>query len=198
MLTWGAFHVVGGSAIEHAHFLESQQRLVEKLQLEVDAMGIESDRNGWNAKVFLYCSEVTCPQTGWSVPLLPTRIIHTGQRVVARLVPCPSEKRYDVDIVSGVNESEMNAATTGTIGRDGKYGEAFLIHEVNGSRFKTKISTLRGDYRDPTAALQIGFDSGVRPILHRPGMIFFRNVFIAFSGYEPANRVTVRNTSLGR
>ena len=31
---------------------------------------------------------------------------------------------------------------------DGKYGEAYLIHRVNGLDDKTKISTLRGDVQN--------------------------------------------------
>jgi putative DNA methylase len=43
----------------------------------------------------------------------------------------------------------MEAAKAGTIGREGKYGEAYLIHQIEGVNFKTKISTLRGDYEKP-------------------------------------------------
>src|ERR1019366_10157510 len=43
MLTWGSFNVVGGSAADHARFLESQQRLVDLLRREIDAMEIETD-----------------------------------------------------------------------------------------------------------------------------------------------------------
>ena len=35
------------------------------------------------------------------------------------------------------------------MGREGKYSEAYLIHQVDGMAYKTKISTLRGDYQKP-------------------------------------------------
>ena len=47
----------------------------------------------------------------------------------------------------------MEAAETGTVGREGKYGEAYLIHQVDGVDYKTKISTLRGDYQKPDGTI---------------------------------------------
>jgi putative DNA methylase len=122
---------------------------VQRVQEEIDALGVETDGKGWRAKVFLYCVETTCPQTGWSVPLLPSRIISKGYRVIAELVPDPVNKRYGIEIRSGVSERELKAAESGTIGRDSKYDEAYLIHQVGGETYKTKISTLRGDTLRP-------------------------------------------------
>ena len=39
------------------------------------------------------------------------------------------------------------------MGREGKYGEAYLIHQVDGVAYKTKISTLRGDYQKPDGTI---------------------------------------------
>ncbi|WP_295383960.1 hypothetical protein [uncultured Thiodictyon sp.] len=47
----------------------------------------------------------------------------------------------------------MKAAESGTIGRDSKYDEAYLIHQVAGVTYKTKISTLRGDYPKPDGSI---------------------------------------------
>ena len=124
-----------------------QEELVRKVQTEIDELEVEADGKGWRTKVFLCCVEAHCPQTGWKVPLLPTLIVSKGYRVIAELVPDPMEKRYEVRIRTGVSQAEMEAAETGTIGREGKYGEASLMHQVGGVTYKTKISTLRGDYR---------------------------------------------------
>ena len=61
----------------------------DSVQAEIDKLGVETDGQGWRAKVFLYCVEARCPQTGWMVPLLPTRVVSKGYRVVAELVPDP-------------------------------------------------------------------------------------------------------------
>ncbi|MFN9280179.1 MAG: anti-phage-associated DUF1156 domain-containing protein [Betaproteobacteria bacterium] len=146
MLTWGAFSIVGASSVDRDRLVKEQQELARELRRQVDQLGIEDDGDGWRAKVFLYCIEVRCPQTGWLVPLLPSRVISYGYRVVAELLPDVRNKRYEIVIRSGANESEMLAAEKGTIGRDSRFDEASLEHTVDGSVFRTKISTLRGDY----------------------------------------------------
>lgn len=147
MLTWGAFNIVGGSLENRKKLQRDQETLLLQLRSKIDELGAEDDGNGWRAKVFLYCVEARCPQTGWIVPLLPTLIISKGYRVVAKLAPDPINKRYDINICTGVSEAEIKAAEAGTIGREGKYGEAHMVHFVNGINYKTKISTLRGDYQ---------------------------------------------------
>ena len=70
-----------------------------------------------------------------------------GYRVVAELMPDPLTKRYAIQIRTEVSQAEIEAAEAGTVGRESKYGEAYLIHYVDGIAYKTKISTLRGDYQ---------------------------------------------------
>ena len=149
MLAWGAFHIVGGSPEEREKLEHARIALVKRVQSDIDRLGIEADGRGWHAKVFLYCVEVQCPQTGWRVPLLPSRVVSKSYRVIAELVPDSDHKRYDIVIRSGVSIDELKEAEDGTVGREGRYGEAFLVHEVNGKRYKTKITTLRGDVRQP-------------------------------------------------
>ena len=153
LLTWGAFNIVGGSEESRKKLAQDQLELVHCVQAEIDKLGVETDGKGWRAKVFLYCVETRCPQTGWMVPLLPTRVVSKGYRVVAELVPDPLNKRYAIQIRTGVSETEIEAAETGTVGREGKYGEAYLIHQVDGVAYKTKISTLRGDYQKPDGTI---------------------------------------------
>lgn len=152
MLTWGAFHIVGGSPEERERLARDQQALVEKVQAEIDRLGVETDGKGWRAKVFLYCVEARCPQTGWMVPLLPTRVVSKSYRVVAELIPDSRHKRYDVAIRSGVSAAELEAAELGTVRSDGRGQDPYLIHTVDGREYRTKISTLRGDYRKPDGA----------------------------------------------
>ena len=145
MLTWGAFNVVGGSPQQHERLRRDQKILAKSVQAEIDRLGIESDGRGWRAKVFLYCIEVCCPQTGWLVPLLTSRVVSKSYRVIAELIPDADHKRYNIAIRSNVSDSELGEAREGTVGREGRFGEAFLVHEVNNQLYKTRISTLRGD-----------------------------------------------------
>jgi putative DNA methylase len=152
MLTWGAFNIVGGSPESRAKLADDQQELVRRVQAEIERLGVEVDGKGWCAKVFLYCVETRCPQTGWMVPLIPSLVIskpRTGVKinVTAELVPDVMAKRYEVAIRSGVTDEELIAAEKGTVRTDGRGQNPYLIHTVNGVEYRTKISTLRGDYR---------------------------------------------------
>ncbi|QJD28557.1 anti-phage-associated DUF1156 domain-containing protein [Methylococcus geothermalis] len=149
MLTWGAFHIVGGSKEEREQLKRDQQALVKKVLAEIDRLGIETDGQGWRAKVFLYCVEVRCPQTGWMVPLLPTLVVSKGYKVTAELVPDPGRKRYDIAIRSDVSDAELKAAELGTVRSDGRGQDPYMVHTVDGREYRTKISTLRGDYKKP-------------------------------------------------
>ncbi|MGE9627812.1 hypothetical protein, partial [Escherichia coli] len=80
---WGALNVVGASAQKRVEIDKAQRDIVKKVQKEIDELDIESDGRGWRAKVFLYCVEVTCPESGWRVPLIPSLIISNSFRVVA-------------------------------------------------------------------------------------------------------------------
>ena len=149
MLTWGALRIVGGSPEEREKVKRDQKTLMQNVHAEIDRLGIETVGRGWWAKVFLYCVEVRCPQTGWRVPLLPSRIVSKDYRVIAELIPDPDHKRYGIVIRSSRGEQDLSEAEEGTVGRENRYGEAFLVHVVNGKRYKTKITTLRGDVQQP-------------------------------------------------
>ena len=147
MLTWGAFNIVGGSRENQLKLGQEQQKLAAKVQAEIDALGVETDGNGWRAKAYLYCLEARCPQTGWMVPLLPSRILSLGKQTIADLIPVPSEKRYDIVVRSGVSAEDMATAAKGTVRSDGRGQDPYMMHTVDGREYRTKISTLRGDFR---------------------------------------------------
>jgi putative DNA methylase len=149
MLTWGAFHVVGGSPKSRADLTHDQHALVAKVQAEIDRLGVETDGHGWAPKAFLYCIEVRCPQTGWMVPLLATRIVSKGRHAVAELVPDAKNRRYDIAIRSGITAKQLADAELGSVRSDGRGQDPYLIHTVDGVEYRTKISTLRGDYKKP-------------------------------------------------
>jgi putative DNA methylase len=146
MLTWGAIKIVGGSVADREQLEAKQAAVIKRVRSVIEEMGIESDGAGWRAKVYLYCVEARCPQSGWMVPLLPTLVISKGYRVIAELIPNREEKRYDVKIRSGVSEEQFARAINGTVRSDGRGQDPYLVHSVNGTEYRTKISTLRGDY----------------------------------------------------
>ncbi len=140
MLTWGAFNIVGATSESREALVESQLTLVEKVKEEIDRLGVESDGAGWRGKVFLYCVEVTCPSSGWRVPVLPTLVLSKGKAAYVKLVPVPSQKRYDFVVVSGATAQEMKAAEQGT------YRKGDVVHFVDGVEHVNSIASIRGDY----------------------------------------------------
>lgn len=143
MLSWGAFNVVGAVEKERQEIGIAQRRLAERVQEEVDALGVEQDGNGWRAKVFLYCVEVLCPESGWMVPLIPTRVISKGYRVIAELLPNLAKKRYDITIRYVQTDDELRSAVEGTV-RDG-----VVVHSPDGvHEYRVNIGAIRGDYSE--------------------------------------------------
>lgn len=147
MLTWGAFHVIGISKEEQTSLISMQTTLAADMRERVDVLGVETDGNGWRTKHFLYCLEAVCPQSGWRVPLLPSLVVSKGKNAIAELTPDPINKRYEIGIRSGVSPAELAAAVVGTVRSDGRSQDPYICHSVDGMEYRTKISTLRGDYR---------------------------------------------------
>ncbi len=143
MLTWGGFNIVGASPEKRIEIDNVQQELAKKVQGEIDALGIETDGKGWRGKVYLYCVEVVCPESGWKVPLLPSFIISSNYRVITRLIPIHTEKRYDVEVVYVDTDQEVEAAKIGTV-QNGN-----LVHSPDGTTvYRVSVGTIRGDYKD--------------------------------------------------
>ncbi|MDM0068788.1 anti-phage-associated DUF1156 domain-containing protein [Variovorax sp. J31P207] len=143
MLTWGALNIVGADEEKRQAVREAQQLVFSRAQAVIDDLGIEKDDKGATAKVFLYCVEATCPESGWTVPLLPSRIISKGHMAIVDLEPDASRKRYNVLVRRGVSVADFKAAGVGTV------VDGAMVHSPSkGKTFRTKLATLRGDYQD--------------------------------------------------
>jgi len=143
MLTWGSFHIVGANKEKRLEIDKAQKKLAKQVRQEVDLLGIESDGKGWRAKAFLYCTEVRCPESGWMVPLIPSLIISMGHKVVARLIPLPDEKRYDIRVCYVDSDDELDTAKYGTV------QGSTVVHSPDGrTQIRVNIKTIRGDYKD--------------------------------------------------
>ncbi len=149
MLTWGALHLVGAQLEDREAIQIKQRKLMEAVQADIDRLGVEVGEDGWRAKVFLYCAETRCPQTSWMVPLIPSLIINGGTNTIADLVPDTQRKRYDIVVRTSVSKDEFDKAAKGSVRTDGRGQDPYLFHVVDGVEYRTKVSTLRGDFRNP-------------------------------------------------
>lgn len=141
LLTWGAFNIMGASEEKQRGVRKEQARIAATVDRELMRLGVERDSAGNRARAFLYCLEVQCPQTGWLVPLLPSLVVSTWRRCVARLIPDAEKKRFVIEIATGVSEEEFAAARVGTV----VSGE--LVYTVHDVTRRMPIRTIRGDRR---------------------------------------------------
>ena len=143
MLTWGAFNLVGADETKIKKLKEKQEVITERVIKVIDELGVEDDGNGWRGKAYLFCLEVTCPETGWKVPILPTFIVNKLYGVVAKLNPVLSEKSYEIEINHTEFPEEIEAAKKGTI------SGGYIEHSPDGiNTFRFSMRSIRGDYRD--------------------------------------------------
>ncbi len=148
MLTWGALNVVGSNQNNADTINQLLNEWAKKVEDEILALKIDEDDKGNRAKAFLYCLETRCPETGWMVPICPSWVISTKRNVVAQLIPDHTNRRFDIEVKTGVSHSELNEAAEGTIqGGD-------LVYELDGKKYRTPIKTIRGEYRDENGVTQ--------------------------------------------
>ena len=175
MLTWGGINIVGANPERRAQIDAEQLTIVTKVKAKVDSLDIERDGHGWRGKVYLYCLEVTCPETGWKVPVLPTFVVSKGKKVITQLIPDPENKRYTINLISNVTDKELKAAERGT------YIDQCLVHIVDGTEHRTKIATIRGDYSETINGLRINKNKlrqwEVSDVVFREGDIFNERLY---------------------
>lgn len=110
LLTWADMNIVGGGKDVIARVEKARKVVFEAAEKQIAEWGIEHNSLGWRADAYLYCVEVTDPESGWKVPLMPSMIIGKKTRTVARLVPDPENCRYNIQILQGVSDDEMTVA----------------------------------------------------------------------------------------
>lgn len=143
MLTWGGLNIVGASKEKRTDIKKSQEVLANKVRKAIDLLRVETDENGWNAKFFLYCVEVICPETGWTVPVLPNRYISKDWKVIIDLIPNSAEKKYEIKVRYLDEKEELTSYN------DGTYEKGEVIHSPDGiNKVRFKISTIRGDFKE--------------------------------------------------
>jgi putative DNA methylase len=142
MLTWGALNIIGASPERRAAIEQAQREVAEAVDKEITASGIEHDEQGNRAKAYLYCLETRCPETGWMVPLSPSLGDIQDPQRHCQACTRSCNKRFDIEIASGVSDAELKAAERGPV-QDGD-----MVYTLDGKTYRTPIKTLRGDYRN--------------------------------------------------
>ncbi|WP_233554838.1 DUF1156 domain-containing protein [Deinococcus cavernae] len=115
LLTWSNQALLCAAPADRKRIEAAQQWVYEEADRQITAWGIEHDEQGRRADAYLWCNEVLDPETGYVVPLSTTWVISARERVVAELVPDPLHRRYDIRVVTGASEAQMQQAKQGTV-----------------------------------------------------------------------------------
>ena len=142
LLTWGALKIVGGGEEVAERVRQAQAEVFDAVDRQITEWRIEHNDEGWRADAFLYCTETTCPECGWRVPLAPSWVIGEKTRTAARLTPEPAEKRFVIDILSGVGREALAAARNA-----GTVKQARLLCPNPDCNASTPMAAIRGDRR---------------------------------------------------
>jgi adenine-specific DNA methylase len=146
LLTWSALNIIGGGEDVAKQVAAAQESVYNAVDKQVCEWGIEHNESGWRADAFLYCTETTCPECGWTVPLLPTFMVGPTSRCFASLTPEEDNKKFKISIINDATPAQLkDAAISGTI----KSSELICPH----CETRTPISTIRGD-KDGTNSLR--------------------------------------------
>lgn len=162
LLTWAALNIVGGGEAVVEQVKKAQQEVYEAVDRQITAWGIEHNEQGWRADAYLYCVEAREPQSGYMIPLAPSWVIGEKTKCIARLHRNEREKRYDIEILSGVSDEEMAAAKA-----SGTVQDNALVNPDTGER--TPIATLRGQ-----EGLRLWENDDLVP---RPGDVFQERLY---------------------
>ena len=116
LLTWGALNIGGGGKKVAESVRQAQADVFDAVDRQITEWRIEHNDVGWHADAFLYCTETTCLECGWLVPLAPSWVIGEKTRAIAQLRPEPGQRRFAIDIRSGVSTDELDTArNAGTV-----------------------------------------------------------------------------------
>ena len=104
LLTWASLNIVGGGAEVAEEVRQAQRQVYDAVDRQITEWGIEhrepDPQTGrrWRADAYLYCTEVTCPECGWRVPLAPSWVVGKGSKTIVRLIPDRKRKRFDFEV----------------------------------------------------------------------------------------------------
>lgn len=142
LLTWGALNIIGGGETVSEQVRAAQADVFDAVDRQVTAWGIEHDDAGWRADAFLYCTETTCPECGWRVPLAPSWVIGEKTRTVASLAPEPAARCFAIQVRSCVGQEALDAA-----GDAGTVKQSRLACPNPACAASTPMAAIRGDRR---------------------------------------------------
>lgn len=146
ILTWAAINVCGADPETVGHIVHFQENIYQKVEEELEQLGIECNERGDKAIAYLYCIETICPECGIRVPLAPSWVIGKRTKTIATLKE--NGAGYDIEIIMNAPDEKIKAAANGTVTSRG------LVCPHCGKI--TPISSLRHDRTDKDGRIIYG------------------------------------------
>jgi putative DNA methylase len=172
LLSWAALNIIGGGPDVVDQTRQAQRSVYDSVDHQVVGWGIEHNESGDRADAFLYCVETRCPECGWTVPLMPSRVIGLKDNTIAQLIPDAKQMRFGIDIISDVSGAELKRADEYGTARDSD-----LVCPNPDCEKSTPITMIRGDRRSGNGAeygLRMWENEDVAP---RPGDVFQERLY---------------------
>jgi adenine-specific DNA methylase len=161
LLTWGALNIVGGSDETRERTAQAQNAIIRAVDEQITRLGIEHDGDDRDLRLLADAPSrwphgyrvtrggdivepddpphtVTCPRTGWRVPMLDTRQVSERHKALVELSPIPADRSYAIEFRTGADDDEWDAAKQGTVVRAD--GELFLVHDPGDGESRARIA----------------------------------------------------------
>lgn len=142
MLNWGAFNIIGASQSKRKELQEELNTVRTSIQHEMDSLAYEINSENNRAKAYLYCTEVKCPQTNWSIPVSSSWVLSESKSIIVEMHQNSRTNSFDLTVKYGANKDDLEKARKGTV-QNGK-----VVYSLNNKTFETPFQLLRGDYVD--------------------------------------------------
>ena len=113
LLTWADLSICGASQSDVTKIREFQKSVYDKIDREIQNLGIEQNNAGDRAISYLYCVEAKCPECGMRVPLAPSWVVGKGTKSIINLVE--EGDHFNFTAKMGATSEEISTANKGTV-----------------------------------------------------------------------------------
>ena len=139
LLSWADLNIFPDLNLGNETVYKYQEKLLSAVQKKIDQLGIEINEEGDRASAYIYCTETTCPECGYKVPLSSSWVVGKGSKTVAKLQD-NNDGTFAIDIKMNASALELKEAANGTLSSKG------IVCPHCGKT--TPISTIRHDTVD--------------------------------------------------
>lgn len=118
LLSWADLNIFPDLHAGNETVYKYQEKLLSLVQKKIDELGIETNEEGDRASAYIYCTETTCPECGYKVPLSSSWVVGKGSKTVAKLQD-NNNGTFSIHIKMKASAAELKEAAEGTLSSKG-------------------------------------------------------------------------------